>query len=95
MILEENYKELDEVELVGINGGSCCGGCSSSGGGSGNSLSGGSNYGYPTISDGDKTVISINANKDKKYILTGDINTDYRCDNWVQEVLSDYYQKIK
>ncbi len=35
MILEENYKELDEVELVGINGGSCCGGCSSSGGSSG------------------------------------------------------------
>ena len=34
-------------------------------------------------------VKSIEENNDKKYICKGDADTDYRCDNWVQEVLAD------
>ena len=38
----------------------------------------------------DKSMInSIDANSDKSYVCTGDAETDYRCDNWVQEVLTD------
>lgn len=32
---------------------------------------------------------SIDSNKDKKYVCDYKPETDYRCDNWVQEVLSD------
>ena len=36
-----------------------------------------------------KIFKSISENDDKKYICTGNSATDYRCDNWVQEVLTD------
>ncbi len=37
----------------------------------------------------EKLTISINDNKDKKYVCDYKPESDYRCDNWVQEVLSD------
>ena len=36
-----------------------------------------------------KMLKSISENKDKKYITTENSATDYRCDDWVQEVLTD------
>ena len=37
----------------------------------------------------DGMVDSIKENRKQKYICTGNAETDYRCDNWVQEVLTD------
>ena len=59
-----------------------------------NNPSGGSTGNTPSNSNAhndstNKIIKSISENDDKKYICTGNSTTDYRCDNWVQEVLTD------
>lgn len=72
-------------------------GKSGQGSGSAVSISGGTSISVATSSScsgGDSSALanvskSINANKEHRYLITGNPDTEYRCDQWVEEVLTE------